>query len=70
MKKTQAHRRQRQTNEHLTQGFTLIEIMAVVLIMGLLMGIIGVSISGQIDKARLATAKAQISQLESALEFY
>mgnify|MGYP002829941054 CR=1 FL=1 len=55
---------------HLNRGFTLIEIMAVVLIMGLLMGIIGVSISGQIDKARLATAKAQISQLESALEFY
>ena len=52
------------------RGFTLIEIMAVVLIMGLLMGIIGVSISGKIDKARLATAKAQISQLESALEFY
>lgn len=57
-------------SERFNRGFTLIEIMAVVLIMGLLMGIIGVSISGQIDKARLATAKAQISQLESALEFY
>ena len=51
-------------------GFTLIEIMAVVLIMGLLMGVIGVSISNQIDKARSATAKAKITQLESALEFY
>ena len=44
--------------------------MAVVLIMGLLMGVIGVSISNQIDKARSATAKAKITQLESALEFY
>lgn len=52
------------------RGFTLIEIMAVVLIMGLLMGIIGVSITGQIDKANVATARAQIAQLESALEFY
>lgn len=52
------------------RGFTLIEIMAVVLIMGLLMAVVGVNIKAQIDKARLATAKAQITQLESALEFY
>lgn len=51
-------------------GFTLIEIMAVVLIMGLLMAVVGVNIKSQIDKARLATARAQITQLESALEFY
>ena len=51
-------------------GFTLIEIMAVVLIMGLLMAVVGVNIKSQIDKARLAAAKAQISQLESALEFF
>ncbi|MBW2229644.1 MAG: type II secretion system major pseudopilin GspG [Deltaproteobacteria bacterium] len=52
------------------RGFTLIEIMAVVLIMGLLMAVVGVNIKGQIDKAKLTTAKAQISQLENALEFY
>lgn len=52
------------------RGFTLIEIMAVVLIMGLLMAVVGVNIKAQIDKARLATARAQITQLESALEFY
>ncbi len=51
-------------------GFTLIEIMAVVLIMGLLMAVVGVNIKSQIDKARVATAKAQLTQLESALEFY
>jgi len=53
-----------------TDGFTLIEIMAVVLIMGLLMAVVGVNIKSQIDRARMATAKAQITQLESALEFY
>ena len=51
-------------------GFTLIEIMAVVLIMGLLMAVVGVNIKSQIDKARLAAARAQITQLESALEFF
>ena len=51
-------------------GFSLLEIMAVVVIMGLLMSIIGVNIAGQIDKARLATAKAQIAGLGSALEMY
>jgi len=51
-------------------GFTLIEIMAVVLIMGLLMGMVGLQVFAQVDKARVATAKAKIAQLESALEFY
>jgi general secretion pathway protein G len=51
-------------------GFTLIEIMAVVVIMGLLMGLVGVGVFAQVEKARRTTAKAQISQIESALEFY
>jgi general secretion pathway protein G len=51
-------------------GFTLIEIMAVVIIMGLLMGLVGVSVFSQVDKARVVTARAKISQLENALEFY
>jgi general secretion pathway protein G len=51
-------------------GFTLIEIMAVVLIIGLLGGIVGVVIFGQVDQARVTTARTQIKQIESALEFY
>jgi general secretion pathway protein G len=42
----------------------------VVLIMGLLAGIVGVAIFGQIDKARVTSTGAQIKQLESALAFY
>jgi general secretion pathway protein G len=57
-------------NQRRRKGFTLIEIMAVVLIMGLLMGLVGVSVFSQVDRARATTAKAQISQIESALEFY
>jgi len=53
-----------------SRGFTLIEIMAVVLIMGLLMGLVGVAVFAQVDKARIATTKAKITQVENALEFY
>ena len=51
-------------------GFTLIEIMAVVIIMGLLMGIVGVTVFGRVDDARIATARIQLKQVENALEFY
>ena len=51
-------------------GFTLIEIMAVVIIMGMLMGLVGVGVLNQLEKAKRTTAKAKITQLESALEFY
>ena len=51
-------------------GFTLIEIMAVVLIIGLLSTIVGVSIFAQVDKGRVTTAAAQISNLEAVLELY
>ena len=49
-------------------GFTLIEIMAVVIIMGLLMGLVGVTVFNQVDKARVATARAQMKMLSGALE--
>lgn len=51
-------------------GFTLVEIMAVVLIIALLGTLVGTAVVGQIDKARVTTAKTQIKQLEAALEFY
>ncbi|MCH2171257.1 type II secretion system major pseudopilin GspG [Myxococcota bacterium] len=51
-------------------GFTLIEIMATVLIMGLLMGIVGYQVFQQVDKGRVTATRAQISSLESVLELY
>jgi general secretion pathway protein G len=51
-------------------GFTLIEIIAVVVIIGLLTTLVGINIAGRIDDAKIKAAKAQIAQLESALEFY
>jgi general secretion pathway protein G len=51
-------------------GFTLIEIMAVVLIIGLLSTLVGVNIVNQINKSRATAAAAQISNLEAVLELY
>jgi general secretion pathway protein G len=52
------------------EGFTLVEIMAVVVIMGLLAGLVGTAVVSNLSKARSETASAQIKQLESALTFY
>ena len=53
-----------------TRGFTLIEIMAVVVIMGMLMTVLAVGVNGRIQVARKASTQAQISRIEQALDFY
>lgn len=58
-----------ETRRH-AAGFTLIEIMAVVVIMGMLMGVLAVGITSQLDKARIQTTRGQITRVEQALEFY
>ena len=52
------------------QGFTLLEMMAVVMIIGLLMTLIGTQVAGRIESARSTTTKAKITQIEQALEMY
>lgn len=52
------------------RGFTLVEIMAVVVIIGLLGTLVATAVFGQIEKARVTTARTQIKQIEAALDFY
>lgn len=52
------------------QGFTLIELMVVIVILGLLAGIVGPRILGNVDKAKIAQAKANIKSFETALGNY
>lgn len=51
-------------------GFTLIEIMVVIVILGMLAVLVGPRIIGQTDDAKLADAKVQIKNLETALKLY
>jgi len=59
------------TAKHRDQrGFTLIEIMVVILILGLLATIVAQSLRGATDKAKRTKAAADISQLKTALDRY
>ena len=51
-------------------GFTLIELMVVIIILGVLAGLIIPRVMGRPDEARQAKAKMQIESLESALKLY
>ena len=49
------------------RGFTLLEMLVVMVIIGLLAGLIGPRIFGKVDSSKVQTAQAQIKMLESAL---
>lgn len=52
------------------QGFTLVEIMIVVVILGLLVGLVGPRVFNRFKKAERHTAKAQIEMLATAVDTF
>jgi general secretion pathway protein G len=52
------------------KGFTLLELLVVVVIIGLLAGFVAPRYFGQVGKSEVATARAQIDALEKALDQY
>jgi len=61
-------RQQRQRSNQ--DGFTLIEIMVVILILGLLATIVVQSLRGATDKAKRVKAQADIAELKTGLDRY
>jgi general secretion pathway protein G len=53
-----------------TSGFTLLELLVVVAIIGLLAAFVGPRVFGHLGKSEVTTARAQIEALSRALEAY
>lgn len=51
-------------------GFTLVEIMVVVVIIGLLAAVVGPRLMGQSDEARVTSTRVQIQNIVQALELF
>ncbi len=49
-------------------GFTLIEVMVVIIIIGLLSALVGPKVFSKMDKAKVSTTRTQITLLGSALD--
>ena len=53
-----------------SQGFTLIEILVVIIVLGLLAALVGPRILGRVSEAKSATARTQVELLGVALDNY
>ena len=60
----------REGNPKLTYGFTLVELLVVLAILGMLAALVGPQVLNQLGGAKSKTAVIQINDLEQALEIY
>lgn len=58
------------SSAHRNGGFTLIEILVVIIVIGLLAGLVGPRILGRVSEAKTATARTQIELIGLALDNY
>src|SRR5262245_48615755 len=70
-KSTRRHRRMRvQIGIRRAFGFTLLELLVVMVIIGLLAGFVAPQYFGQVSKSERKVARAQIAELEKALDHF
>src|SRR6202158_656723 len=67
-----AHRRQRHIcQQHVgQQGFTLVEMLVVITIIGLIMGLIGPRVLNYLSESKIKAAKIQLQSFGSALDLF
>jgi general secretion pathway protein G len=59
-----------QRRDHASAGFTLVEMLVVLTIIGLIMGLIGPRVLGYLSESKVKTAKLQIESFSSALDLF
>src|SRR5881227_853700 len=65
-----AERRQPRTRRRGERGFTLVEILVVITIIGLIMGLVGPRVLNYLTESKAKAAKIQIESFASALDLF
>ncbi len=60
----------RRTRRTAQAGFTLIEMMVVMVIIGLLMALVGPNLIGRVEQSKVKAARIQIEELSSVLDMF